>query len=107
MPLTEIDEHLLDRCLERKPRAWEDFVDRFLGLVIHVVNHSARAQSIWLTREDRDDLCADVMLALVQDDFAILRRFRGQSSLATYLTVVARLIVVRQLLKRRPTAARR
>jgi RNA polymerase sigma-70 factor (ECF subfamily) len=107
MPLTEIDEHLLDRCLERKPRAWEDFVDRFLGLVIHVVNHSARAQSIWLTREDRDDLCADVMLALVQDDFAILRRFRGQSSLATYLTVVARRIVVRQLLKRRPTAARR
>jgi RNA polymerase sigma-70 factor (ECF subfamily) len=107
MPLTVIDEHLLERCLERKPRAWEDFVDRFLGLVIHVVNHAARAQSIWLSREDRDDLCADVMLALVQDDFAILRRFRGQSSLATYLTVVARRIVVRQLLKRRPTAARR
>ncbi len=106
MPLTELDEQLLQRCLERKPRAWEDFVDRFLGLVVHVVHHSAQARSIWLTREDRDDLCADVMLGLVKNDFAILRRFRGRSSLATYLTVVARRIVIRQLLKRRREAAR-
>ena len=31
----------------------------------------------------------------------MLRHFRGESSLATYLTVVARRIVVRELLKRR------
>ena len=29
--LSEIDRSLLDRCLNRKPRAWEDFVDRFMG----------------------------------------------------------------------------
>jgi len=106
MPLTDLDQQLLQRCLERKPRAWEDFVDRFLGLVIHVIHHSARVRGIFLTREDRDDLCAEVMLALIQDDFAILRHFRGGSSLATYLTVVARRIVVRHLLKRRKAAAR-
>lgn len=106
MPLTNLDEQLLQRCLERKPRAWEDFVDRFLGLVIYVINHSAQARGIWLTREDRDDLCAEVMLGLIRDDFAVLRRFRGGSSLATYLTVVARRIVIRQLLKRRRAAAR-
>ncbi len=106
MPLTDLDQQLLQRCLERKPRAWEDFVDRFLGLVIHVIRHTARVRGIFLTREDRDDLCAEVMLALIQDDFAILRRFRGGSSLATYLAVVARRIVVRHLLRRRGTAAR-
>jgi len=107
MPLTDLDQQLLQRCLERKPRAWEDFVDRFLGLVIHVIQHSARVRGIFLSREDRDDLCAEVMLALIRDDFAILRRFRGTSSLASYLTVVARRIVVRRLLGRRAATVRR
>jgi RNA polymerase sigma-70 factor, ECF subfamily len=101
--LSEIDRDLLERCLLRKPRAWEDFVDRFLGLVAHVVNHTARARSVRLTPADRDDLCAEVFLATVRGDFALLRNFRGKSSLATYLTVVARRIVVKELLSRMST----
>jgi RNA polymerase sigma-70 factor, ECF subfamily len=103
--LSEIDRNLLERCLQHKPRAWEDFVDRFMGLVIHVVNHTARTRSIRLTFADRDDLCAEVFWAIVKNDYALLRNFRGQSSLATYLTVVARRIVVKELLARL-TAAR-
>jgi RNA polymerase sigma-70 factor (ECF subfamily) len=102
--LSEIDRNLLERCLSRKPRAWEDFVDRFLGLVVHVVNHTARARSFRLGEADRDDLCAEVFLAIVKNDFALLRNFRGKSSLATYLTVVARRIVVRELLARMSAA---
>ena len=33
MALSDIDRKLLQRCLAREPRAWEDFVDRFLGLM--------------------------------------------------------------------------
>ena len=51
--------------------------------------------------EDRDDLAAEVFLAIVKDDLALLRRFRGQSSLATYLPVVSRRIVVHELLKKK------
>jgi RNA polymerase sigma-70 factor (ECF subfamily) len=101
--LSEIDRNLLERCLARKPRAWEDFVDRFMGLVVHIVSHTAQARSIRLAPEDRDDLTAEVFLNLIKSDFAILRHFRGQSSLATYLTVVARRIVVRTLLQQRPS----
>jgi RNA polymerase sigma-70 factor (ECF subfamily) len=103
--LSEIDRTLLERCLGRKPRAWEDFVDRFMGLVIHVISHTAQARSVRLAPEDRDDLCAEVFLHLIKDDFRILRRFRGQSSLATYLTVVARRIVVKAMLQRKATTA--
>lgn len=103
--LSEIDRNLLERCLQQKPRAWEDFVDRFMGLVVHVVSHSAQARNVRLTVEDRDDLCADVFLSLIQNDFAILRRFRGQSSLATYLTVVARRIVVKGILRQKTVAS--
>ena len=105
MGLSEIDRNLLERCLQRRPRAWEDFVDRFMGLVIHVVNHTAQARSIRISTADRDDLCAEVFLAILDNDFSALRNFRGQCSLATYLTVVARRIVVREILKRQSHAA--
>lgn len=101
MALSDIDRNLLERCLARKPRAWEDFVDRFTGLVIHVVNHTARCRSLMLSSADREDLTAEVLLAIVRDDFAVLRHFRGKSSLATYLTVVARRVVVRKLVDTR------
>jgi RNA polymerase sigma-70 factor (ECF subfamily) len=102
--LSEIDRNLLSRCLARKPKAWEEFVDRFMGLVIHVINHSAQARSMRLATEDREDLAGDVFLTLVKDDFAVLRHFRGESSLATYLTVVTRRVVVHQLLKKKSLA---
>lgn len=101
MSLSDFDRQLLDRCLSRSPRSWEDFVDRFLGLIIHVINHTAQSRSVRLVAEDRDDLAAEVFLAIVKDDLALLRRFRGQSSLATYLTVVSRRIVVHELLKKK------
>ncbi len=104
MGLSEIERNLLERCLLKKPRAWEDFVDRFMGLVLHVIRHTAQSRSIRLSPEDRDDLCAEVFLAVIRNDFAVLRNFRGQSSLATYLTVVARRVVVRELLARGPVA---
>jgi RNA polymerase sigma-70 factor (ECF subfamily) len=99
--LSEIDRNLLQRCLARKPRSWEDFVDRFLGLVVHVVNHTAASRGLAPSPEDKEDIAAEVFLAIINDDFALLRHFRGESSLATYLTVVARRVVVRELLKRK------
>jgi len=102
--LSEIDRNLLERCLQQKAKAWEDFVDRFMGLIVHVVNHTAQARSARLGAADVDDLCAEVFLNIIKDDFAILRRFRGQSSLATYLTVVARRIAVKEIIQRKTTA---
>jgi len=72
-----------------------------MGLVVHVVNHTAQSKSLRLTAQDREDFCADVFTAIVSDDYAVLRRFRGQSSLATYLTVIARRVVVRRLRRNR------
>ena len=97
MALSEIDRNLIDRCLAHKPHAWEDFVDRFMGLVVHVVNHTAANRSMRLSQSDREDLVSEVFLTLVDNDLAVLRHFRGKSSLATYLTVIARRIVVRTL----------
>lgn len=104
MPLTDEDRYLMQLCLEHQPRAWESFVDRFLGLVVHVVNHTADSRGLTITPQDLEDLTADVFLTFVSDDYAVLRRFKGQSSLATYLTVVARRVVVREMLRRKLNA---
>ncbi len=105
MALTEIDRHLLSRCLTNQGGAWRDFVDRFLGLFVHVINHTAHARSVPLSSDLVDDLCAEVFVRLLENDYAILRRFRGQSSLATYLTVVSRRIVVKEMAQRRMAEA--
>lgn len=104
--LSEYDRDLLKRCIAGEPHAWEDFVDRFLGLVIHVIDHTTSTRSIAVDNEDKEDLAAEVFLTIVSDDYAVLRRFRGQSSLATYLTVVSRRVVVRDLLRRRAPEAK-
>lgn len=105
MALTDIDRRLLKQCLIRAPRAWEDFIDRFIGLFLHVIQHTANARSVHLSADDTDDLCAEILLVLLQNDFAVLRHFRGKASLATYLTVVARRVVVRELVQRKQAEA--
>ena len=104
MALTPVDRELLRRCLAKQPGAWNDFVDRFLGLIYHVVQHTAHVRSYPLKPEDTEDLAAEVLLQIVANDYAVLRQFRGSSSLATYLTVIARRNCVHELARR--TAAR-
>ncbi|MEK6247275.1 MAG: sigma-70 family RNA polymerase sigma factor [Planctomycetales bacterium] len=99
LALSEFDRNLLERCLTRQPKSWNDFVDRYMGLIVHIIQHVSDAAMIQISKEDRDDLTAEVFLQIVADDFAVLRQFRGQSSLATYLTVISRRVVVRGINK--------
>ena len=100
VPLTAVDRTLLQRCLNHEAGAWNDFVDRYLGLIYHVVHHTAHLRSVPLSPEDVEDVAAEVLLQLVANNYAILRHFRGQSSLATYLTVIARRSCIHELVKR-------
>jgi RNA polymerase sigma-70 factor (ECF subfamily) len=100
VPLRDIDRQLLDRCLRKEPGAWNDFVDRYLGLIYHVIHHVSHARSLVLNAADIEDVAAEVLLEIVDDNYGLLRRFKGSSSLPTYLTVVARRIAVKNVVKR-------
>ena len=100
MPLTSIDRALLQRCLNHEPGAWNDFVDRYLGLIYHVIRHTAHLRSVPLSPEDTEDVAAEILLQLVANDYAIFRQFRGHASLATYLTVIARRTCIQELVRR-------
>jgi len=99
-PYTALDRDLLRRCLDRKPGSWNDFVDRFLSLIYHVIGYTAHLRSVRLSPEDVEDIASEILLKIVANDFRVLREFREEASLATYLTVVARRICVQQLVKR-------
>src|SRR3954451_14463395 len=100
VPLREIDRQLLDRCLRHEPGAWNDFVDRYMGLIYHVIHHVAHARSVVLSDADIEDIAAEIFLAIVDDDYLVLKNFKGASSLPTYLTVVARRVCVKEVVKR-------
>jgi len=96
--VNHVDNTLLERCLARQHRAWEDFVDRFLGLVLHVIDHTVCKREIRIQAEDRNALCERVFAAMAHDQFRLLREYKAHSSLTTYLSVIVRRIVVRSLL---------
>ena len=102
MSINKLDQELLTRCTEGQTRGWEDFVDRFMGLAMHVIDHCVQVRSQQITPEERDQLCENVFVTLYHDSFRLLREFDGQCSLTTYMTVVVRRIVVRLLLNRKP-----
>lgn len=99
-PFTAVDRDLLKRCLNRAPGSWNDFVDRFLSLIYHVIGYTAHLRSVRLRPEDVEDIAAEVLLKIVANDFRVLREFRGESSLATYLSVVARRLCIQELVRR-------
>lgn len=107
LSLAESEAKLLDRCLAREPAAWNDFVDRYLQAFYHTVHHAAQMRSVVLQGADVDDLVADILAEIVNDDFKVLRRFRRKSSLLTYLVVVARRVAVHALARRQAIDRRR
>jgi RNA polymerase sigma-70 factor (ECF subfamily) len=91
------DLDLVQGCLAASPGAWEALVGRYAGLLAHVVDRTTSQRRRPLASADRDDMIAEVLVELLKNDAAALRGFAGRSTLAAYLTVIARRVVVRSL----------
>jgi RNA polymerase sigma-70 factor (ECF subfamily) len=104
VPLSDFDRRLLDRCLGHEPGAWREFVDRYMGLIYHVVHHVAHARSVTLRPEDVEDIASQIFLVIVKDDYRVLRQFRRTAALPTYLAVIARRVCIKELITRKREA---
>lgn len=100
MALTPVDRDLLSRCLKKQPGAWNDFVDRFLSLIYHVIHSTAHLRSARLQPEDVEDIAGEILLQVVADDYKVLKQFKGNANFSTYLVVIARRICVHELARR-------
>lgn len=81
------------------PGAWAEFLDRFGPLLAHVAERAAARRRAPLSTADRDDAVAEIVLECLRDEAGVLRKFAGRSSLATYLTVIARRVTVRRIVR--------
>jgi RNA polymerase sigma-70 factor (ECF subfamily) len=96
---SDADRPLLEACLAGRPGAWEAFVTRFSGLFAHVAARTAGRRQLRLSAADAEDVVAEILLECLRNETAVLRSFAGRSSLATYLTVIARRVAVRRLVR--------
>lgn len=80
-----------------------------LGWIDRAVAALCRRQG--LAGDDADDFASWARLRLIEDDYALLRKFRGESAVTTYLTVVLATLLrehrTRTLGRWRPSAAAR
>lgn len=105
MPVSEIERELLKRCFEHQEGAWPDFVDSYLGLIWHVISLTSQNRSVVLSEPDMETQAGEILEEIARNDYALLRQFRGESSLPAYLTVVTRRICVRRLIQMRQESA--
>lgn len=89
------DLRLVAACLAGTSGAWEEFVGRFARLFEHVAERTAARRGMALDAASRDDFVAEVILACLRNDAAVLRGYAGRASLSTYLAVIARRVIVR------------
>jgi RNA polymerase sigma-70 factor (ECF subfamily) len=95
------DERRLIAALVASDRnAWSEFVERFQGLVYARVARTALEFNSSLDRSAIEDIRAEIFAALIENDFASLRRFEGRSSLATWLAIIARRSCMKWMHKR-------
>jgi len=94
------ERRLVASCVAGDESAWAEFTDRFSRLFASIATRTANQWRTPLTPADRDDIVAETLLACLRNDAAVLRRFAGRSTLATYLAVVARRITTRMLAAR-------
>lgn len=66
--------------------SYEDLFLANLGLVDDVVRFVSRRHR--LTAADAEELRSQARLKIIDDDYAVLRAFKGESSLRTYLVIV-------------------
>jgi len=92
-----LDRDLVQRCIRKEENAWNEFVGRYSRLIYHQIYHCLRARAVSVQREDVEDLCHGVFLALLKDGSRKLRYFEGKCSLASWVKTLTRNEVIDQL----------
>src|SRR5581483_7633678 len=88
--MAEADEEtLLRRCKAGDDAAWEELIARYSGAALAAVRSALGRRGRTRDAALEQELVADTFAALAQDDAANLRSFRGESSFAKFVSVIA------------------
>jgi len=93
------DDQILNDCLERRLEAWNRFVNRSIPIILRVIEQCRDSQGRVPDHSRQQELACHVFAQLMAEDFGLIRSFRRRCSWETYLTVIARRIVLARLLE--------
>ncbi len=88
-PSREEEHELVSACIEGEDAAWERLLHDYAGGVLAGVKSALRQRGHGSDPALEDELLADCFEILAANGAAVLRSFRGESSLATFISVVA------------------
>lgn len=95
----DLDYSLVRGCVENREYAWEDFVDRFMDLVLRTIDHTAESRGVVLKERDRLELCEAIFRSFRYNDYQLLREFAYHCAVSTYLVVLTRRLAVAFLME--------
>ena len=95
------DQHLVERCISGNSKAWSELVERAEPNIKFTIIHTMKRYQARFSSDQVEDMTCDILLALVIDDFAKLRRYHGKCRFSHWLKVVTNHYTVDQLRKRR------
>lgn len=90
MSRTRVEEaELVRQCLAGRDEAWETLVRDYAAGALAAVKVALRQRGHGPDAALEDELVADCFEELAKEDSKVLRSFRGESGLATFVSVVA------------------
>jgi RNA polymerase sigma-70 factor (ECF subfamily) len=89
------DKELIDRCLAGDERAWQQFAGKYQPGVKAYARGVLRSMRQPASDLDAEEIVGRVFEHIVEQKFRVLRAFRWQCTLATWLKILARTACVR------------
>lgn len=90
MPRNRTEEaDLVGRCLAGRDEAWEELVREYAGGALAAVKVALRQRGHGPDAALEDEIVADCFEELAKENARVLGSFRGESALATFISVVA------------------
>lgn len=95
----EADRRLVARCLEGEPAARRQLVEHCHASVRQTIELLAARRGDGILPADVDDAIQQAFFAFLSHDLLVLRRWRGQARLKTYLNRVAERVASRHFMR--------
>lgn len=96
-PVPEPEVLLVRACADGDAEAWVRFVNRYGGLIATLARRMLERRTGRAAETDVDEVSAGVFLALLRGERRLLRRYRPEFRVSTYLGVICRTEVSRHL----------
>lgn len=105
--MNPVDHNLIQRCLAKEAKAWDEFVERYSRLIYDAIVRTFERYGHPRQQDVLADLHNDIFVLIIEEDCRVLRQFEGRNGcqLGHYLRTVSVRRAVDFLRKIKPTVS--